>query len=93
MSDLSLDKCLQHWAKKNLALSRRGKNEKSGTGNLGKKIGYNIGHGSLRVHEIQETSQKNKTDLPQDCGGFTSASLHGSPLPAELLCWGCCQTR
>lgn len=61
-SDLSLDKCLQHRAKKNLAFSRREKNEKSGTGNLG-KIKYNTGHGSLRVHEIQETSQKSETDL------------------------------
>lgn len=42
----------------------RGKNEKSGTGNLGKKIEHNVGHGSLSfsVYETQETSEKAKAD-------------------------------
>ena len=60
-----LDKCLQCWVKKDLAFNTRGKNEKSGTGNLGKKTEHNLGRGSLSfsIYEIQETSQKAKTDL------------------------------
>lgn len=42
-----LDKCLQHWVKKDLAFNTGGNNEKSGIGNLGKKTEHHIGHGRL----------------------------------------------